>query len=191
MFMLAVMGLLAISIMPMISADIITPGFHGISVNNYITNVDDFPDYVFVSAPGKGSGPGLGNCEVKIIGEDKNVGDYYKHCLRSIYSIPKEKFDANLISQINYDENRNYTAMEEKWNSMEKTEVIKNIDTYQEVPDSSTINVINNYYTIDLDSLKTEPDNKVIDRNNLIYIYILAPLIVLIIIAIILLKRRK
>ncbi len=180
---------LGMLILPMINADILMPGYHGIDINNEITNINDFPNYVFISGPGSESGPGLGMCPLKIIGSEGNIESYYKFCGVSVYAISKEDFNIEKINEINKEEN--YSIQVEKFNSINKREVIKNIETYTTVPDSSTQNEINNYYEIDVNKLILEPSNKKITRNNLIYVYIIIPIIALIIIIFLIFRRRK
>ena len=78
--------LIAISILiflPFINADIITPGYSPIKITNTITNINEFPDYIFISGEPLGNDYGFGPwmCPLALIEESGTVsGFYYKFC---------------------------------------------------------------------------------------------------------------
>lgn len=171
--------MILISLTSLISADIIREGYRGIRINNYIANLDDFPDYVFISS-GQ-INPAM--CPIEIFprgGEDPwAVKSYYKHCNPSVYAVPKDKFNATEILSLNTKEILNEQGIMDPISNKEvlsylnrigAKEVIKNIQTYDEVPILSSEKERNYYYTIDLDQVKEVPDNKYIAQNNLVYI---------------------
>lgn len=184
------MLMLGILLMNLASADLIEPGHRGIAINNHITNIDDYSNYILVSYGGI-----EGMCPIEVIGSDGRIPDYYKYCNPSVYAIPKEKFD-----EFNQDYilvlDRDYRIFSreqvlEKLSSIGAKEVIKDIQTYEQVLVSSSVKEINNFYTIDLSTIRTEPDDKEVIRNDYIYFYILIPLIAITIILYLIFKKRK
>ena len=180
-------------ILPFVSADTISTGYKGISIDNKITNINDFPDYVFVSVGSTGLGPGIGMCPPKIISKDGMIGEYYKRCSVSVYAIEKSKFNESAIyvNKTDYSDTKDRDLKIQNYLDENAKEVISGIGSYTQVPITSTKKEINYYYTIDLNTIKTSPDDKMIVRNNLIYYYIGIPIIALIIILIVLLVRKK
>jgi hypothetical protein len=179
---------LCILIFPFASADVLTPGFHGISVSNQIENINDFPDYVFVS----GGSIGTGMCPLQIINNTGRIGSYYKFCSVFVYAIPKSKFNETKIEDMNSEKGEMSTEEVKTYLiSIGGKEVIENINTYREVADVSPIKAENNYYTISLSQVKTEPDRVDIPKKNLIYIYIIVPIVAILIIIFILIKRKR
>lgn len=170
-----------------VSADITTPGFHGISIKNNITNINDFPDYVFVS--GGDIGPGM--CPMRIIDDSGIIESYYKFCSVYVYAIPKENFNSSIIEEIN----DNRIGREEAENlilELSGVKVLEGISTYTEVADISPVKGKINEYEIDINQLKSSPDEVKTLKNNLKYFYVLIPIIALIIIASwIMIKRKK
>jgi len=177
-------------VLPVISADPLDVRYKGININNQITNIQDFPDYVFVVY-----GKMENMCPIKVVKENGEIGYYYKFCNPSVYAIPKENFNElneNYILKMQQDY-RNFTGEEVLVyiTSIGGKEVIKNIQTSTNVPEASTITEINNSYIIDINKVLTKPNNTITPKNNLIYFYILIPLIALILIVFIIYKRRK
>jgi spore cortex formation protein SpoVR/YcgB (stage V sporulation) len=88
----------------------------------------------------------------------------------------------------------NHTKEEEYYkeflSSANAKEVIRNIDHYKEVPDLSTQKEFNNYYIIDLNQVRTEPDKKEAKQNYLVYIYPIISFLSLVVIIITLIKRK-
>jgi len=172
--------LLAFAFLPLVSADIIEPGYKYIPIYNYITNINDFPDYAFIST---GSlGPDM--CPVKVIDSSGKIESYYKFCGVSVYAIKKSELkeeDLENLSRENF----------EAFFSNNTIKVIGDLQTSKYIPVSSTENSITNYYIVDLDKLKISPDSKTIGRNWLFYFYIIIPIIALIIIGLIIWKRKN
>lgn len=192
--------MLAFIIFPMVSADIIMimPGYHGISINNYISNMNDFPDYVFVSGGNENWGFGTSMCPIKEIGGDGLIESYYKFCSISVYALEKSQIATEILENIqdetfmysmNHTEAENY--LQEFLISSNAKEVISDIRTYKEVPVASIQTDINNYYEIDLSQVKMVPDTEEIEKSNLVYLYIVVSLVSLITIILILIKRRR
>ncbi len=177
--------MLVLMFVPFVSADVIIPGQHGISINNKITNINDFPDYVFISGD-LDKGPGIGMCPLKTI-ENGEIEGYYKFCSISVYAIPKDKFKQEDIEKLN--EEMNSTKAQNYLASMDAKEVIKNIVTSTTVADSNPIKEINNYYTVDL-TKETEPDDKIITRDYSIYVLLAISLVSLIVIIYIFIRRK-
>jgi hypothetical protein len=185
---------LIVLVTPSVNADLITPGYRPIKLDNIITNIENFPDYVFVSAPVKSFGPGLGMCPVHKIEKEGVIEGYYKFCSISVYAIPKEKFNQTLIEGINKNVWNNYTLAEEKFfdyiSDSEIKEVIRDITIYQTVLGSSPTKSITYYYNIEIDKTKLQPDKEVTEKNSLIYFYIIVPLIALLLIFLVIKKRK-
>ena len=182
--LLLVVGILALMILPMISADVIMPGYHPIGINNKIININEFPDYVFISV---GEGP---MCNMEVI-KNGLISEQYKFCSISVYAISKEKFDEENLPVGKYGDIEDEEKVSNYLLDIGAKKVIEKIDTYQEVSDASTVKVINNFYTIDLNQVKVKPDEVKTTRNNLIYFYIIIPIIAILIISYILIRRRK
>jgi hypothetical protein len=179
--------LLCLVALPIINADVIMPGYGGIDVNNYITNIDNFPNYVFISA----GEIGIGMCPIQVIENTGRIGSYYKFCGVFVYAIPKENLNETKIEEMNLQENMGDEEIRDYFNSIGGKEVIKNIDTYEEVHKTSPIEGKNYYYEISLNQVKTTPDRIEILKNNSIYLYVIIPIIAVLIIVYILIKRRK
>jgi hypothetical protein len=169
------------ALIPFLSADLIEPGFHNIPVINNITNFNDLSDYYFLTV-----------CKspmekVSLI-EEGIIGNCYKFSQLSVYAVKKSDFnlaDIEKISELNSSE---FTVF---FNQSKFKEVLSDVEHYKTVPVSSTVKGIYKEYAIDINKLKSEPNNVIIERNKLIYYYTLIPLIVLVIILIIILRKRK
>lgn len=185
--------ILVLLILPLVSADIIIPGTRTIAISNKISNINDFPDYVFIS--GSAEGPGLGMCELKVVGSDGLIEFYYQACGISIYAIAESNFDQALIDQIDQINNEppyNRALALELFEAIPKIEVIKNIRTSGVVLELSTIQKINNFYDIDLEQVKTEPDRTDTEKSYLkLTLYLLISLVAIILIIVILVRRKK
>lgn len=189
-------GLLTLMILPMISADIISPGYRPINIENKITNINDFPDYVFVSIGSLGEigGP---MCPIERVSNEGFIMPYYKFCSVSVYAIKKSDLNENLLFNYTRPSNYNETLAKERSAELENyfsskgIKVISHVSDYKEVPLSSTQSSIVNYYTIELSKTIDKPSNIEIKRSNMIYVYIIIPIIVLLIILFIFYKRKK
>jgi hypothetical protein len=179
-FLALVLSLLSL---PLINADLITPGYKNIEIKNIITNLNDFPDYYFLSVCSEPMG------RVFVIGPEGDMGACYKFSELEVYAVNKSGFNQTYLEGLM---KQNRSAALTYFETSNSIKVISNVEFYKNVPIGSTEGSITNYYTIDLNKLKEQPDKKQIERNNLIYGYILVPIIALIIIlAIIILRRKK
>ena len=185
------LGILILFIVPMISADLITPGYKSISITNRITNINDFQDYVFVSGPTGSPGP---TCDFQIIERDGIIPKYYKFCQISVYAIKKSDFNQEEIDNLNT-RNDNFTEMQKLILEFENSDkvklVIENVDIHTIFPITSTRESIENQYIINLNTIKSKPDKVITGRNNLLYFYIIVPIVALALIILIIVFRRK
>jgi len=176
-----ILFVLAFFALPLISADLIIPGYHNIPIVNNITNFASLSDYYFLTVCTQAIQ------EVSLI-SDGIIGDCYKFSKLSVYAVKKADFKISEIEIIN---NLNYTDFDASFNQSKFVEVISNIEHYRTVPISSSENAIYNEYVIDINKLKTQPDNKEVRRSKIIYSYIFFPILALIIISLILLSRKR
>lgn len=171
------------------SADLINPGYKPIKISNKITNINDFPDYVFIS------GSDLDNnffmCEYSEIANDGivDIGWCYKYDALSVYAIPREKFDSEKIKQIN-EKSYNLTETREYFDSIGAIKILEDLEHYKEVPVSSTKEEINNFYEVSFDEIKSEPSKKEINHDSKIYLYPIISLIAIAIIILLVVKKR-
>jgi hypothetical protein len=184
LFLVAIKIILAITI---VSADVITPGFHGISIGNYIENIEDFPDYVFVS----GGWIGTGMCPLKFIGEDGEIDSYYKFCSVFVYAIPKDNFNETKLQEMNTKDNMGGEEVKAYFDSIGGKEVIESVNTYSEVPVVSSLKGIKRYYEVSLNEVQESPTKTVRVRSNIVYLYFLVPIIALGIIVWIIIKKKR
>lgn len=175
--------LIAMMILPLVSADVIIPGYHQMGITNKITNIHDFPDYVFLSVGSLGEIQ-TSMCPVKIV-ENGNIDSYYKFCSVSVYAIKKSDFNEQEIMSMNESQAQDY------FNSSNVQLVIQDISTSSSVKISSSVKGITNYYNIDLNSVKNTPDKTVTEKSYLTYVYIGVPILALLIVIFILIKRRR
>jgi hypothetical protein len=176
---------LMLLVLPLVSADIPSPPnptVKTIAVTSTITNINDFPDYVFVSFGG------YGPCHPQVIGSDGVIiraGGYGNYCTTvSVYAIKKTDFDKLDLS--------NDTEVEGYFNSSKAIRVIQNAQTFLvQVPITSTKDSITNYYNISLNTVQIDPSKQEIKRDYTLYYYLLIPLAAIIILIVILVRRRK
>lgn len=207
MFLIAAMLL----ILPLASADLIAPGTKYITISNKITNIADFPEFVFIIG---NNGP---NCQPQIINSSGIINGQYKFCNPSVFAVQKAVFNetkyyasfANGSESWDYYVSRNLMA-----------EIIKGIKTSETVPESSPLTERNVEYKIDASMLwaaMETGDSRVQNANNTpanisnnslnnpeelqkqvnnkynsnLYFYIIVPIIALIIILYLLLRKRQ
>jgi hypothetical protein len=176
-------------ILPIIRADTIQVGYKGITINNVITNINDFPDYIFISTCELGN---IGN--IDIITRDGKIPPYYKFCKVSVYAIKESYFDKSFVEDV-----RKTTTNSSEFsndfnkyiNSENVKEVITNIQSYETTPIVNPKDSITNYYTVDLNQIKEKPDNVSLEKNDLFYVYIIISLIALIAIILIIIKKVR
>lgn len=201
-----ILGILFL-VLPFVSADVIIEGYHSIDINNRITNINDFPNYTFISGPDEEAEPGLSMCKIKIIKEEGLIEIYYKFCSISVYAIENSKLDYEVLNKLmnpgNYAEystinengrvsDINYSKVEEDYKKFlidsDAIKILSGITTSKTVSDTNSIEEINNSYIIDANLLVS--NNQTTEKNNLIYFYIGIPILALIIILVIILKRK-
>ncbi len=194
-----VLVVLVLIILPVISADLIIPGFSIININNYITNIDNFPDYVFITAPINSyilHMCGISNLDR--LDDYYPLQNYYKGCRISVYAVEKEKI--NLVEDIKVKMKKQHNSSDSEMilNEFEELEelgivkeVIRDVRSSKSVfIIASTQKEINNYYTIDLNQVKTKPDRVMIKRNALFYWYMGISLIAIGIIIFLIIRRK-
>lgn len=184
-------------------ADAIRPGYKAIGVDNVITNINDFPDYVFITV---GQLP-PNMCPVQTINSDGKIPHGYRFCGISVYAVKKSDFDENFIADVEQTfEQANEEARlqdpsinpkkvtKEYLSSRGAKEVIKDIITLREVPITSTQESFTNYYTIDLEGVKEKPSEEpaetVVERSYLFYVYTVAAVVSLAVIVFLVFKKR-
>ena len=179
-----ILGCLVLLISPLVNADIIDPANPPISVTNIITNINQFPDYVFVQYGNIGGMPG-GMCHPQVTSEDGKIPGGYKFCIFSVYAVKKSDFNENYLNSLNETQLRDY------FSSPAVIEVIKNIDVYETQSVYSTERSVTNYYTIDLNQVKDKPNKTITERSSLIYLYMIIPIVALAIIIFLLIRKYK
>lgn len=171
-------------------ADALRPGYKNIGINNHITNINDYPDYVFFTV-GE-IGPSM--CPVQVIGPDGAVPSMYKFCSPSVYAIKKSEFNMEYVSGLDD------TGLKEYVSSPGIQKVLTNIKTIMEVPATSTETSRTEYHTITLGQVKEEPTKEepvkdvvktVVERSYLFYVYIVAAAVALALIVFFVFKKRK
>jgi hypothetical protein len=163
-----------------VSADIVDPGTKRIEIQNTVTNIQDFPNYIFIAY---GNLPNM--CPPQIIENDGKINPAYKFCIISVYAIQKSNFNLTIIQ----DENK--SKISDFFNSSNVIKVLEGIQTSKVIPVTSSEKVIMKTYEINLSKTIIDPKDTVIENNNLIYLYIILPVIAIVIIAIIVIKRKK
>lgn len=173
-------------VLPFVNADLIMPGIKNIPIENKITNINAFPDYVFIEVGKLGGLSYSDMCDIKKITDDGILsGRHYKFCDISVYAVKKTDFDDSILDRENGTKVNNFI------NSSKAVEVLEGLSDDYSVPVTSTQKSSTNYYTIDLSKVKSKPDKTVIERDWRFYLYIIIPIIALAIITYILVKRRK
>jgi hypothetical protein len=182
-----VIVLLVLIVLPVISADIAIPGTKNVEINNYITNINDFPDYVFFSSGNLG--PGM--CPIMVVGSDGRISDYYKFCDVSVYAVLKNNFNEEKINEINSDESYNQENISQYFDSINAKEVISDLEVYKTTSIISAETSKNNYYSIELEKVKTLPNSISKEGDYRIYVYLAIALIALTIITLLVVKGFK
>ncbi len=186
---------LLIILIPYISADVIMPGYKPpIPVENIITNIAEFPDYVFV---GMYFSPryreSLELLSYAIIDSDGRIPSfgYYGHGIMSggysfIYAIKNE--DIKLTGNFSED-----IILLNK--TLNQSKAIKTIENISFVSYSGSVTYsdkkITNEYVVSLESVSGIPQAVITDRSPLRYVYYAIPLLGMFIFLYILIKRRK
>lgn len=98
---LLTLTLIILTIIPsIVYADVIIPGTKSISWCYEISNMEDYPDYVFLLH-------GKPMMDYKIVEPDECFS-FYKFTTVSIYAVEKSKFNENELKEKNYTEIENY-----------------------------------------------------------------------------------
>jgi len=210
---------LLISVVPFAAANSISMPWDKryIEVENKITNLNSFPDYIFF----RNEFASTKNC-FYIINTDTFRSD-----TSIVYAIKRDELSkpyhyVTVVGNLNgveYTAQASLTNVEIKdnelcasemacaetecWNvagiyqnltlsALNAKEVIRNLGTLEYVDRLSTVNSITNYYSIDLNTVKEKPDNIEITRDELYYLQTIgSPAAFLILIALILLRRKS
>ncbi len=183
-----------------VCADAILPGQRIISITNVITNMDDYPDYTFFQV-GYLS-PSM--CPTQAITSEGVVPGGYKHCDFSVFAVPKSEFGDSFTSDVEKAfEDINVRARNSQTPVIVQEEldsylvsrgakkVISGIHLSKMVPEESPEQSYTEYYTVDLSSVQEKPRNTEIINNYLTYLYVGIPIVALIVIVLLLLKKRR
>jgi len=191
-----IVGLFLVSF---VCADVIEPGQRVITITNVITNMGDYPDYVFFQVGYLG--PGM--CPAQVVGNNGVIPGGYKFCDFSVFAVKSSDFGDAYISDVNQAfEDIDFRAR----NSETPVSVQEELDSYlaskgaekvisgvrfqEVVPESSTEQSYTEYYTVDLGTVREQPADVVVERNYLLYMYIVVPLVALCIILFLLIKKK-
>lgn len=156
-----------IIIMPFISADLAprdgsspAPGVptREISVVHHITNINDYPDYIFFVTVGQSKyGPRVGRCPLEVIPDNGSVG--YNHlnlCNLSIYAVKNTDYSVDQLNALNVSEVESLIKLDNV------IELFKGLNFYDRVPRFSNISKEHVNHTIDAGILNkkenTNPD---------------------------------
>ncbi|MFH1332053.1 MAG: hypothetical protein ABIH63_02090 [archaeon] len=193
----AVVGLFLVSF---VCADAIEPGERVITITNVITNMDDYPDYTFFQVGYLG--PNM--CPAQVIGSDSVVPGGYKFCGLSVFAVKNSEFDDYYLSEVDqafediYVKARNsdtpVNVQEELDSYLSSTgakKVISGVRIQKVVPESSTEQSYTEYYTVDLTAVREQPSDVVVERNYLIYLYVVVPLVALLIILFLVINKKR
>lgn len=191
---LAISFLLGILVLSLISSDVIMPGYKSITITNKITNIDDFPNYVFIlGCPIEN--PTGSFVEVQFVAEDGTIpNNYYKLSNPSVFAIEKSKWDKDKMAKfMDVEDIHGNQEIFEEYNlvmkSMGAKEVIKDLDNVMQIPETSAKESEVREFSVNLQDVKVDPDNIDNERNYLKYlVYIGIPLIALVFI---ILKIKK
>jgi len=176
--------LIVLVLLPMVRADlIVVDGKKDLSVRNVIANIDDFPDYKFVSFS---TGP---ISRFRVIGNDGVISAPYKFSkVEAVYAIKQEDFNQTFFDETQRESSEvieyviNQTKKEEYLDSV-GLKVIGNVEHWGgRISLLSTKDYIEHRYVVEFGQVKTQPDDIMTRRNNLVYFYSITPLIALLII---------
>jgi hypothetical protein len=194
---LILMGLAMLFLIPFVNADVLMPGTHSVNVNNVITNINDFPNYVFVAYGKAGDQPCMVGARAQVIGNEGRIPGYYKFCTVSVYAIKKTDFNESKLTSDIPSYNSSYESYQKSvldfLNSDKSQEVISGVISYNAVSDSNPKTSETNSYNISLDKILSAPDKKdiVIELNPLLYVYIGTSIVAFVAIVLILVLRKR
>jgi hypothetical protein len=109
---IAFIALILLLVLPIVSADLIVPGFIGVEYCAKITNINDFPDYYFIH---RNYGPmGMG---FRILKENECISTGYKFSQNGLYAIKKSDFNEQNLTdwKIPTHENVEYEIYNEQY----------------------------------------------------------------------------
>ena len=171
-----------------VSADLVVPGYSPISIQNVITNVDDYPGYIFFSSGMDSIGPEM--CPALPLAEGGVIQTAYKFCKYDVYATKKEnKEKLNKIFRMEKENNFEEAYSEFKY--LEKIKVIENVEHYLELPDSDPNRFKRNEYEVSLEKLPLKKATNISPSKPSRYIYFIISILALIGIIIILFKRKN
>lgn len=187
----AIIVLLGLIILPLASADLITPGYKYIPIENKITNLASFNNFVILSVCQLG--PEGTYREPHIILQDGIIPSYYKFCNVNVFAIQKSKF--NLTDT----DLKSYTAgIEEKekalydyLNSVGAVNLAEGLQGSESIPITNPANKIINDFTLNLSKVTKEPSKTTTEKSVLSYYYIIIPIVALLIIITVLIKKKR
>jgi len=192
-----VLAILMIFALNMINADVIMPGHKVIPIVNKISNIEDFPDHIFILG-GSFEGPSPLFVRVQMVQEDGTIpGEYYKLSSPSVFAIEKSKWDQEIIGEFMSTEDPHleeesyqefYARYVSAMTSMEAKEVIKELRNQDQVLELDPKEQEIKNYNIDLSQVKVEPESS----NDLwkYVAYLGIPLIAILIVIIIIVRKN-
>lgn len=172
----------------LVSADVIgipDPTHKDIPVVNNLTNIGDFPDYVFVAFSGNP------RCGTEVIASDGIVPpDYSGRCsFANVYAVNKTDFNDSLVDE-------GSRAFYDFLNFSSSPMILSDIEISRSVPVTDTESAIYNSYEINFSQppvspAHSEPVNTEVETDYSFYFYLLIPAIALVIVIWVLVARRK
>jgi len=184
-----------IFLISLISADVIMPGYKPPTpVENIITNIADFPDYTFVGiyfSPRHRESNEI--FSYVIIGSDGKIPAFgsYGHGVMSggksiVYAINKQ--DISLTGNRSED----IILLNTSLNVGKAIKLIENL-SFAEYSNSviDSDKKITREYVVSLESISGKPNKINVERSPLIYFYFAIPIIGIIVLLYVLIKRRK
>lgn len=140
-------------IMPLALADIAPlPNEKTIPINHQITNINDYPNYIFFATADKNGGPGFSMCPLEIVGSDGLVKyNHYRLCNVAVYAIKKSDATESQLKAMN--ENQLSTLVD----SSSTIKLFTGLYFSTTVPDSSSESEENVSHTIDSSILTSNP----------------------------------
>lgn len=196
--------LIVLILLPMVSANMmVIDGKRRVAVKNVITNLDDFPDYEFVSISGPGylaarhgfskSIAEIGN-HIAIVRDNGLIPALYHF---EVYAVHEDNFDEDFLNKVTARDREyieywiNESKMEEYLDSV-GVKVIESTTIYGERVSFLSINKgVENQFSVDLNRVKFEPDKTINITNDLVYFYLITPLIAMIIIVYLVWRKKN
>jgi hypothetical protein len=212
--------ILIMIVFPSVNAlDYMSTSYNDLFTESYITNINDFPDYIFVSF-GQG---GIG-CPIRVVGDAGKVSLYGSLCEITVYAVPKSSFSASQINELksyfpeyrkiegwDFEGLRDFVdkmksgynnsfvkeyespkQREEYFESLSGKKVIENLESHHTLiqPMDFTLKE-KREYAVDLNQVKEVPDKERTIMHALFYAYIFVPIIALGAMILIIIKKKK